>query len=550
MKKLLLLITTVILALVFTVSAFAESTETTEYVFWDKEPYVENETTKIIDHVVYRICNEDDETHYDVYDWFDTKEAFETVEEINIVPEIDGIKVKGIQCLSKYNGEHGYQKHNYYINQNYSVKKITLPDTIETIGCAFFSVLDGVEELVIPEKITVSGDVDFIEMESLREVTFLGEITYLSGFKNCPKLEKVNVKETVKDIGEFAFKNCISLKNFEIPQSTETIWYGAFMGSGITSVTIPSNTFLFDYDYGSTFEGCENLTEVIFSDEYLKGFTIVYDCFKGCTSLKKVVFPKAMNSLILDSYAFSGCSSLEQIVFPETCGVLYTEQKVFKDCTSLKKVVLPKICGSIYIGRSSFKDCKALETLTFPNRSGNIDINQEAFRGCTALTALTLTKFDCGVIVIRDDAFRSCTSLKTITFPYPGTPYIEDMFSGGIIIGYRAFRDCTALTTVKRTRNIEKIYGGAFRGCSSLKSFTVSDELKFIGKNAFYGCKKLKTVTMNISQATPKIYSNAFYGTASNLKFTTLSNTTAKSLRTALVKSGLKNTKVTYKTSV
>ena len=124
------------------------------------------------------------------------------------------------------------------------------------------------------------------------------------------------------------------------------------------------------------------------------------------------------------------------------------------------------------------------------------------------------------------------------------------MFSGGIIIGYRAFRDCTALTTVKRTRNIEKIYGGAFRGCSSLKSFTVSDELKFIGKNAFYGCKKLKTVTMNISQATPKIYSNAFYGAASNLKFTTLSNTTAKSLRTALVKSGLKNTKVTYKTSV
>ncbi len=545
MKKLLSLLSMIAIALVCALSVSAEEAEQTQYIFWDEEPYVENETTKIIDHVVYRLCNEGGETHYDVYDWFDTWEAANTVEEITVVPEIDGIKVTHINCwASSFDYEHESSGHRYWKNHNYKVKKINFPDTLESIGGNILSIFESVEELVIPADGTCEN------MESLREVTYTEEISHLGGFKNCTKLEKINYTGTIETIGFEAFRNCISLTDFEIPETVKTIYDAAFRGSGITSATIPANTYLYDYDYGYTFADCVNLTEVTFGGEYDKSLTVVYACFKGCTSLKKVTFPDAVNALIVDSQAFYGCIFLEEIVFPETCGILYTEQKVFKDCSSLKKVVLPKICGSIYIGRSSFKDCKALETLTFPNKSGNIDINQEAFRGCTALTALTLTKFDCGVIVIRDDAFRSCTSLKTITFPYPGTPYIEEMYSGGIIIGYRAFRDCTALTTVKRTRNIEKIYGGAFRGCSSLKSFTVSDELKFVGKNAFYGCKNLKTVTMNISETTPKIYSNAFCGTASNLKFTTLSNTSAKSLRTVLVKSGLKNVKVAYKASV
>ena len=57
MRKLLLLMTVAILALSFSVSVFAEEPKTTSFSFWSKEPYVENETTKIIDHVVYRLCN-------------------------------------------------------------------------------------------------------------------------------------------------------------------------------------------------------------------------------------------------------------------------------------------------------------------------------------------------------------------------------------------------------------------------------------------------------------------------------------------------------------
>ena len=549
MKKLLLLITAVILALSFTISAFAEEKENTEYIFWDKEPYTEDETTKIIDHVVYRLCNNGGETHYDVYDWFDTQEAANTVEEINIVSEIDGIKVMGIQCQATYDEQFNYIEHSYYKNHNYSVKKVTLPDSVDMIGSAFFSALDGLEELILPANIVGSGDRDFIEMESLREVTFSsGDIGYLGGFKNCPKLEKVNYTGTIKAIGTEAFMNCVSLTDFKIPETVETIYDAAFRGSGITSVTIPANTRLYDYDYGYTFTDCVNLTEVTFSGEYDRSLSIVYNCFKGCTALKKVTFPKAVNNFGLDRNAFYGCTSLEEIVFPETCGNLYLDWYVFKDCTSIKKIVLPDDCGMIDIGKASFKGCTALEEIVSPFVCGNVAIRQQAFRDCTSLKALNFPKFYCGTVTIFDDAFRDCTALEAIKFTPPDQYFTSDkIYTGNIIIGKRAFRGCTALTTIKNTANVEKIYGGAFRDCTSLTYFNLSDKIQFIGKNAFYGCKSLKYLNLKATKNSPKIYSGAFEGTASNIQFTTYSKSTAQKLKASLIKSGFKAPKVRAK---
>ena len=58
MKKLLTLLSVFVLALVCAISASAEETEQAPYIFWDKEPYVENETTKIIDSRVWIYLNE------------------------------------------------------------------------------------------------------------------------------------------------------------------------------------------------------------------------------------------------------------------------------------------------------------------------------------------------------------------------------------------------------------------------------------------------------------------------------------------------------------
>lgn len=545
MKKILTLLSVIAIALVCVFSVSAQETQQAEYIFWDKEPYVEDETTKIIDHVVYKLCNDygREEYHYDVYDWFDTQEAAATVEEINIVSEIDGIKVTHINCLADpFDWESEYSDHRYWTNHNYTVKKITFPDTLKSIGLNYLSIFESVEELTLP-----CGGGTCENMESLREVTYTKPISYLSGFKNCTKLEKINYTGEIKAIGEEAFMNCVNF-DFEIPETVETIYDAAFRGSGITSVTIPAGTDLYDYDYGCTFMDCVNLTEVTFIGEYYRYVDIVYDCFKGCTSLKKVTLPNAARSVQMDAGAFLGCTSLEEIVFPETCGNLYLDWSVFKNCTALKKVELPYECGMIEIGGAAFMGCTALEEIVSPHLCGNVAIRKQAFRGCTSLKALNFPKHYCGTVTIYDDAFRGCTALETIKFTPPEQSFTTDkIYTGNIIIGKRAFRDCTALTSVKNTGNIEKIYGGAFRGCTSLKSFTAGEKLQFIGKNAFYGCKNLKNVTLKTTRNSPKIYTGAFDGTASNIQFTTNSNSTAKSLKSSLIKSGLKNPKVRAK---
>ena len=487
MKKLLLLITTIILAILFSVCAFAEADEAPSFVLWDSEPYAEDENTKIVDHVVYKLYEVDGEKYYEVYDWFDTIEAAQTVEAINIVPEIDGIKVKKIQTASDTkNGE-------YWKNHNYSVKSVTIPDTITEIGGGFFTVLEAVEELVIPASVKNTGYTDgeywqrysFREMEGLRKVTFLGDIYRLVGFTYCTKLESVILKGSVAVIDRACFAGCTSLKAIDLPDSLQSIEYYAFAKSGLVSITIPSEVSL-DYNYcDDIFSGCKSLEKVVFAGEYKKFLRIPHGTFAGCSSLKSVVFPNTCDTLIIDWWAFNSCFKLENLK-------------------------LPKKCKSMTIGEEAFVLCKSLKTVTFPNQ--------------------------CDYLNIGLWAFRECKSLKTVSFP---------AFATSVIVGYKAFRGCTALTTVKNTTHIEKIYGGAFRGCTSLKSITISEKTAMIGMNAFYGCKNLKKVTVNC-KSTPKIYTDAFAKTNSALVFTARSKTMANNLKIALIKSGLKSAKVGY----
>lgn len=481
MKKLLVL---AMITIVAVISSFAVSAETAGFTFWSKEPYIETETTKIIDHVVYRLCDNGGETHYDVYDWFDTQAAAKTVEEINIVPEINGIKVTSVQCLSKYREEFQYNKRSYYENHNYSVKKVTIPDTIKYIGPGIFSVLESVEELVIPASVETYS---FENMESLKKVTFLGDIEALGGFMDCKKLESVNLCGTVKRIGYSAFENCKALKRFEIPETVTYMDSSAFAASGLTSIVIPETVGFSDKNYGWTFAYCEDLKEVTFAGENIEYLRIPNVMFFKCTALENVNFPKHCKTLDINSAAFDNCTSLETFTFPEKTDKIIVAPEVFSDCDALESVIFPETCGELTIGRWSF---------------------------------------------------RRCTSLRSVTLPKT---------SEKITIDYKAFRGRSTLKTVKNSENITKIYGGAFRGCTSLKNFTLGEKLEFIGKNGFYGCKNLKTVTFNTSGKTPKLYSGAFNNTGSAIKFFTLSNTAAKSLKTSLVKSGLKKPNVTVK---
>ncbi len=338
MKKLFLLMSMIFMVIICTISASAASPQ---YRLLDYEPYVEDETTKIIDHVVYRLCPGTGENHYDVYDWFDTTEAFETVEEINIVPEIDGIKVEGIQCaFNHYESNDGYG-HPYQMYSNYSVKKITIPDTIKTIGNGFFAIFDGLEELVVPASVefTPYNYKCFEFMDSLKKVTFMGDLPFSGSVQGCKKLETVIYNGTVDVIAVDTFKNCISLKSIELPETISIIGEGSFIN-------------------------CTSLEEIILPKE-ADNFKISRSAFDGCTSLKTVTLPKKSDSITIGYRAFRGCKNLTAVNNTDNITKIYGG--AFRDCTSLKSFTVSD--KTTMIGKNAFYGCKNLKTVTVNSKT-------------------------------------------------------------------------------------------------------------------------------------------------------------------------------------
>ncbi len=346
-------------------------------------PYSEEEYT-IVDNVVYKLCNEKsfDGYFYEVYDWFASPGAAETVTEINIVPEIDGIKVKAVRydggaCSVHYKSECSDE-------HNYSVKKVTIPDTITYIGDGFLSILDGVKELKIPASVKNLGvckhysrSYSFYGMESLEKVTFSGDIDIFGGFSNCTKLKTVTVKGSIKQIGEDAFNGCTSLKSFKIPSTVKEIGGGAFYGSGLTSVTIPASVTDFGYneDEGPIFKNCKKLTKVVFADRKAELLTIMYNTFENCTSLKKVYLPKSVKKIRIMHCAFKNCKKLTKVY--NTDNVTLIEDEAFRSSKALTAfTVSPKVTK---IGEKAFYGCTKLKKVTVNSKKKAPEIGKKAF---------------------------------------------------------------------------------------------------------------------------------------------------------------------------
>ena len=108
------------------------------------------------------------------------------------------------------------------------VKKIILPDTIETI-------IDGVYD---PKYSKGTGV-----------------------FAGCTSLQEIELSNNLKTIGSMSFYNCISLSTIEIPKSVITINERAFMNcKALKEITIPINVDNIAYN---AFVGCDNLEKVI-----------------------------------------------------------------------------------------------------------------------------------------------------------------------------------------------------------------------------------------------------------------------------------------------
>ena len=190
----------------------------------------------------------------------------------------------------------------YYLVTNYtgSSKEVYIPSVykglpVKMIRYQAFRYCSGLTRITIPDSVTSIGEHAFYDCDSLTSITIPNSVTSIErwAFKGCSGLEGVYITDIVAwcaiNFGG-AFSNPLGYAH--------NLYLN---GQLVTELVIPDNvTSIGDY----AFQGCSSLTRVTFGDNS-KLTSIGEYAFNGCEVLTSIKIPDSVTSI--GNYAFRGC---------------------------------------------------------------------------------------------------------------------------------------------------------------------------------------------------------------------------------------------------
>ena len=354
-----------------------------------------------------------------------------------------------------------------------------------------------------------------ISYSTLTETTCAVSRGSYSGIVNIPSTVKYNnVTYTVTMIGRLAFSFSDELTSVTIPNTVQSIDYGAFYGcTSLTSLKIPDSMisisdFAFADCYGITQltlgKNLENIGGQAFSSCRITSLTlpnsmkyIGNQAFWDCIGLTSVKIPKSVVTIF--GNPFANCSRIESIVV-ESGNTHYNSAN---NCNAIietstgtlilgcKSTVIPNTVKAI--GSSAFQDCNGLTSVTIPRSVTSIGEN--AFSGCYNLASIVVesgnTKFNsannCNAIIESSTNTLIVGCRKTVI---PNTVKV---------IGDNAFRDCYYLEEMKIPNSVTTIGQFAFYSCYNLKELNIPKSVTSIGDYAVSYCDDLEKLICYIT---------------------------------------------------
>ncbi len=265
MKKIFVLLSVTAMFLAFAVSASAA----------EEQVVIDNVVYELTEHKTYG-------QHYAVRDFISDETLAETTAKINIVDEIDGIEVLGIN--TNFSNCEDFASYEY--TQEYpAVKRISIPSTIRYIGAYAFTFFPSVEKLQLPAELEIIGEGAFFSMDSLKSITLPEGITIIPfyTFEYCKNLKKVVFQGDVELIGEEAFMMCENLSSVNFPKSLEEIQMFAFSDTALKKIVLPAGVNLQEYPFSS----CQKLEKIVFESDKPVEY-IDTDTFNNCKNIKAI----------------------------------------------------------------------------------------------------------------------------------------------------------------------------------------------------------------------------------------------------------------------
>ena len=380
---------------------------------------------------------------------------------------------------------------------NASGVKVTIPDSVESIGTSAFGDCSKIKEVVIGKGVKSIGS---------------------SAFYNCSKLDRLEWKTTIlESIGDHAFWNT-GFTAFTVPASVTDIGVNPFIGGNLKVIEVESgnakytveNKMLVTKDapkkvisyprYAGSNAVVPNTVKEIGESAFMNAYVSTVELPKGLTSMGRgafagsslttVTLPKSLESI--SPYAFSETSSLRSVEFQQ--GLKKIGSYAFRFATELTSVSFP---GSLEtIDQNAFYYASALTSVN--GEGGRLTtVGKNAFEHCEKLKDV---RFGGDLEELGDDAFQSCYSISEITLP-------DKLHT----IGTGVFKGCTSLKRIVFPNSIKSVGSSALSGCTSLESVDFGSIIQKITGDVFDGCPNLAKITISKNNPNMTAENNVLY---------------------------------------
>lgn len=308
--------------------------------------------------------------------------------------------VKTLTIKSVYNEKPVTKIAGRAVNGLTFIEKIVVPDSVTEIGAMAFSNLTGLKEITLPfTGKSVSG------LLAERSFGYIFDTTTADGLTSCAQTYYEGTSSSTTYYTPTSLKT-VTITGDNVPATEATKWVKNVEIDGVMKqveaeegedgayqikvqgedgkLSVPAYAF-----YNCATIETLNLTGNV---ETLEKYTLY-----GCTGLKTANLA-SVNEVA--AYSFSGCTSLTSVNFGG----------------DIADDLVVDFAGLTKIGESAFSGCTALgkqsDVAEHPLKLATVtEIGKQAFEGCTAMTKV---EFGGSLTKVGDFAFRNCTNLATL----------------------------------------------------------------------------------------------------------------------------------------
>ena len=426
------------------------------------------------------------------------------------------------------------------------ITKITIPNSVKTMGSAVFFGCSSLQEVVLPEGVSIPSTLSlFKDCTALKNITIPKNVTEIGifMFQNCSSLTNVTFSPNnqISTVGTRAFQNCVLLSEIILPEKLHLIKTQAFANcTSLSEIILPENLEKID---SLAFENCTNLTDITIHDKITLIADNAFDNIpKEQLTIHGIAGSYANTFATTNGYAFEPIqqggdliTTYLQAKIDEAKGLdpaLYTKEsyanlltaiahaeQVLEEATEQTQIdseiaALQGVIDALDPFAFRYQEIAGgaeIAITGFNNLGGAAEIPAEIdgkpvtsiAEGAFEDVLITSVSIPAGVKTIENAAFKSCSQLQTAVFA-------DD--SALVSIGDNAFESCQKLSGLQLPVGVTEIGQAAFNGCRALREITIPAGVTELKTLTFGTCTSLQSI--NLPESLQTIGGRVFSGCA------------------------------------